>query len=154
MRRASLLPLCVASALLVAGFGQQPLPPGVAGHIESQDAFWDILASAPVTLDSKSGTYRVSFPEQVKGYDGSRLKITGFFLPIETDTKPRRFGLSRRNLSCPFCPPSKPTEVIEVVALEKVSPVINEMMIVEGKLKLVTDGEKGLFYRLEGAVVK
>jgi hypothetical protein len=153
MRRASLL-LCLAGALFVAGFGQQPLPPGVAGHNESQDAFWDILASAPVTLDSKSGTYRVSFPEQVKGYDGSRLKITGFFLPIETGTKPRRFGLSRRNLSCPFCPPSKPTEVIEVVALEKITPVVNEMMIVEGKLKLVKDGEKGLFYRLEGAVVK
>ena len=153
MRRVSLL-VCLAGALVVGGFGQQPLPQGVAGHIESQDAFWDILASAPVTLDSKSGTYRVSFPEQVKGYDGSRLKISGFFLPIETDTKPRRFGLSRRNLSCPFCPPSKPTEVIEVVTLERITPVVNDMMIVEGKLKLVQDGSKGLFYRLEGAVVK
>ena len=82
------------------------------------------------------------------------LKITGFFLPIETDTKPRHFGLSRRNLSCPFCPPSKPTEVIEVVTLERITPVVNDIMIVEGKLKLVKDGSKGLFYRLEGAVVK
>ena len=141
------------AAVVVCGFQPQALPPGFAGHIEAPEVLWDVLATATVKADTAKGVYRATFPDAVKGYEGASIKISGFFLPIETSTKPRHFALSRRNLGCPFCPPSQPTEVIEVMATQGVAPN-SDLITVEGRLRLVAESSQGLFYRLEGAVEK
>lgn len=149
----SIRALAVAAAFLTCGFTEQQLPPGFTGHIEAPEALWDVLASAKVEADTAKGVYRAVFPDAVKGYDGVRIKISGFYLPIEASTKPKHFALSRRNLGCPFCPPSEPTEVVEVIATNGVAPQ-TDLITVEGRLRLVTESSQGLFYRIEGAVAK
>lgn len=143
----------VAAAFMACGFVQQQLPQGLAGHIEASEALWDVLASAKVETDTAKGIYRAIFSEAVKGYDGASIKISGFYLPIEASTKPKHFALSRRNLGCPFCPPSEPTEIVEVMATDGVAPQ-TDLITVEGRLRLVAESSQGLFYRIEGAIAK
>jgi hypothetical protein len=151
--RLSTQALAVAAAFLTCGFVQQQMPPGFAGHMEAPEALWDVLASAKVEADSAKGIYRAIFSDAVKGYDGASIKISGFYMPIEASTKPRHFALSRRNLGCPFCPPSEPTEVVEVMATDGIAPQA-DLITVEGRLRLVAESSQGLFYRIEGAVAK
>jgi len=61
--------------------------------------------------------------------------------------------LLRRSPGCPFCPPSEATEVVEVMSTKAIAPTA-DLIIVEGRLKLVAESSQGFFYRLEGAVVK
>jgi hypothetical protein len=154
MQKLRILAICVLASTLCA-FQPQPLDqmPGYGGHPEAPEVLWNVLASAKATADSKSGVWRVTFPDAVKGYAGATITLSGFVLPLEVGTTTSHFALTRRSPGCPFCPPSEPTEVVEVMSTRAIAPT-PDLIMVEGKLRLVAESSQGLFYRLEGAVVK
>ena len=151
--RLLLFPVALAVAFLACGFQVQQQVPGFGGHPEAPEVLWNVLASARVNADTTRGVWRATFPDNVRGYDGASITLSGFFLPLEVGTTSAHFALARRSPGCPFCPPSEPTEVVEVMSGKAIAPTA-DLIMVEGRLKLVAESSQGLFYRLEGAVVK
>lgn len=154
MKRLKTIVAC-ALAFATCGFSIQNINqmPGYGGHAEAPEILWDVLASAKVNADTASGVWRATFPDNVKGYNGASVTLSGFVLPLDVGTTSAHFALARRSPGCPFCPPSEPTEVVEVMSAKAIAPT-PDLIIVEGRLKLVAESSQGLFYRLEGAVVK
>ena len=154
MKFFKILAIAVA-ALSTTAFQPQPLDqmPGLGGHPEAPEVLWNVLASAKAAPDTKSGVWRANFPDAVKGYAGASISLSGFMLPLQVGAMTNHFALTRRSPGCPFCPPAEPTEVVEVMSTRAIAPT-TDMITVEGRLRLVAESSQGLFYRLEGAVVK
>jgi len=138
-------------ALGLCGFNQQALPQQWnGGHPEALDPVWNLLSATPTETDRKSGLLTAAFPDDVKQLAGKPLKIDGFILPLEMGRQTLHFVLTRRNAGCPFCPPSKPTEAIEVLMMDTVQ-VTGDLITVEGDLVLQSSSSQGMFYQLRKA---
>ena len=82
--------------------------------------------------------------------DGKPFTISGFMLPLEATEKFKHFLLSKRTPTCPFCPPGEPNEIVEVFSAKPVAWK-DDMVTMTGTLKLVNDGEKGIFFQMNDA---
>lgn len=69
-------------------------------------------------------------------------------LPMDTAPRSKHFLLSRYTPVCFFCPPGQPNEVVEVISKPGVK-LTGAMITLTGRLSLINDGEKGLFFRLD-----
>jgi len=149
-RRALLLtPL----ALGLGGLTQAPLPQQWnGGHPEALKAVWDLLAAPKVSVDGKAGKMSAAFTEDLKRMNGKPIEIDGFILPLDPGRETLHFVLTRRNAGCPFCPPSQPTEAVEVMLLRPVK-ITGELITVSGRFLLNGSSEQGLFYLIEGGTV-
>jgi hypothetical protein len=154
MKRWKMTALSIA-ALAACGFRVQPLEqmPGLAGHTEATETLWEVLSRTTVAVDAKRGVWRANFPDAVKGYAGASIKLSGFVLPLDVRSRTAHFALMRRSPGCAFCPPGQATEAVEVKSTRAIAPTA-ELITVEGRLRLVEESSQGLFYQLEGAVVK
>ena len=140
-------------ALGLCGFSTQSMPQQWnGGHPESRDPTWDLLAAAKVDVDRKSGLLTAAFTDDVKRMAGATLKIEGFILPLEMGRETIHFALTRRNSGCPFCPPSQPTEAVEVL-LTRLMKITGDLVTVSGELVLHSSSDQGMFYQLRRAVV-
>lgn len=140
----------------LCGFSMQPMSPQLqqqwnGGHPESLDPMWNLLSAAPVQTDRQSGLLTVAFSEDVKRLAGKPLKIEGFMLPLTPERQTLQFALTRRNSGCPFCPPSKPTEAVQVL-MSKLIKLTSDLVTVEGELVLHSSSDQGMFYELRRAV--
>lgn len=139
--------------LALCGFNTQPLPPQWnGGHPESLNPLWDLLSATPTDVDRKSGLITAQFDEGVKRLAGKPLKIDGFMLPLEEGRETIHFALTRRNAGCPFCPPNKPTEAVEVILLRPIR-VTGDLVTVQGDLVLHPSSAEGMFFQLRRAEV-
>ncbi len=159
-----LLPLLLVPALLlVEGFdvvkSSKDLPPPMQppGERAAQDKLpqsksplWQRLARCDIHYDGKTGLYSVSIAPEVKAMNGSDVTIGGFVLPLDGQDNTRHFLLTKRTPVCMFCPPGAPNEVIEVKANHAV-PWTDAMIKVHGRFTLVNNGEKAIFFALNGA---
>lgn len=147
-RRALLLaPL----AFGLCGFNAQPLPPQWnGGHPESLNPLWDLLSATPTQVDRKSGLMTAEFGDDLRKLAGKPLKIDGFMLPLEDSRETIHFALTRRNAGCPFCPPNRPTEAIEVILLSPLR-VTGDLVSVRGDLVLQPSSAQGMFFQLRRA---
>ena len=141
-----------AAGLLAFQPDDRPVP-YIPGHVESTDPLWGILHGAKVTIDDKRGLMTAEFTDVIKKLDGEIFTIGGFILPIDSKPKFSHFILTRRNSSCPFCPPNEPTEAIEIFATQALEYTPNDVTIT-GKMKLVAESDAGLFYQLSDAIVR
>jgi hypothetical protein len=142
-------------ALGVGGLTRQPLPAAqqaLVNHFTNNDPAWTILDKAKVAQDLAKGVLTAAFPPEVAGLSGKSLRISGFMLPLEATTQTRHFILTRRSVTCPFCPPNAPTEAVEV-ELDTPVAFTNELVAVEGRLALTSASDRGLFYRLTSASI-
>ncbi|MQP66500.1 DUF3299 domain-containing protein [Niveispirillum sp. SYP-B3756] len=92
------------------------------------------------------------FGKEVAALDGKPFTVAGFFLPLDTADKSRKFLLSSLAPSCPFCPPPGPADLIQVDATDAV-PATLEQIKLEGTLRLSAEDENGIYYHLENARV-
>lgn len=122
--------------------------PGYLDH--DSDMRWRFFRETNVTADQAKGDYRAEFSPFLTRVDGTKFSISGFMLPLDANRQTRHFVLTRRNASCPFCPPNEPTEAIEVFS-ERPVTVSNSAIIVEGQLRLVGRSSQGLFFQLDRA---
>lgn len=90
------------------------------------------------------------FPEAVRELDRQTVRLQGFMMPLDSDTRQRRFMLTQSTPSCFYCVPGGPESAVEVKAAEPVDFTF-EPMVLEGRFELMDANEMGLFYRLTEA---
>lgn len=102
-------------------------------------------------------TDRVVYPEAVGALHGRTVRVTGYLLPLDAHTSPRRFLLSALSLAeCYYCEPTGPGTTIDVRAAESVRMQTTRRVRIEGRLVLLARRGRyndGLVYRLDDARV-
>jgi hypothetical protein len=155
-----LTPLLLSGALLLppAQAAQpigQPADEAAAQKLlpKVHDALWTALTKCKVSYDNKSGNYSIRVTPEVKALDGKKITVRGFVLPMDGSDHTKHFLITRNTPVCMFCPPGQPNEVVEVRASHAILWT-DKVAAVTGKLSLINDGEKALFFRIENAEVK
>jgi uncharacterized protein len=162
--RSSVLPALAAAVALAAqtaaaGAADAPLGQPAAERAAqrslplSRAPLWTVLAHARIGENARTGDYTVAFPADVKALNGQAVTLTGFMLPLDAQSRSRHFLLSKYTPVCPFCPPGQPNEVVEVMIGQGVA-VTDRLLTVSGKLTLIDNAEKGLFFRVDAASVR
>ena len=154
LRALSILAALVGAAPLC---GFVTLPPtavqqALAAHHTNNDPAWTTLRDARVDEDKARGLLTASFGPTVRRLDGQPFRISGYITPLEADLHTRHFIVTRRDTTCPFCPPNTPTEAVEVMLAQPVQLTRAEVSLT-GRLELVSSSDAGLFYRLSGAAL-
>ena len=117
---------------------------------KSKDKVWEDLSHTKVKLDEKTGLFNMQYSDSVKALEGKSMAVTGFMMPLEGGEEQKHFLLCKRTPTCPFCMPGGPTEVIEI---NSDTPVkwVDDMVRIEGALKLLPANDNGMLYQLNGA---
>lgn len=122
----------------------QKLLPKVRGEL------WTKLTQCAVDFDQHKGTYRIRITPEVRALDGKTVTIRGFVLPLDGSDRTQHFLVTRNTPVCLYCPPGEPNEVVEVES-ERAIAWTNRIVSVTGRLKLINDEEKALFFKVEHA---
>jgi hypothetical protein len=117
------------------------------------DELWTKLTECAVDYDNDKGTYSIHLTPAVKALDGKTVTLRGFVLPMDGSDHTQHFLISRNTPVCLYCPPGQPNEVVEVEAARAI-PWSNKIVSVTGKLHLINDEEKALFFKIEKAETK
>jgi uncharacterized protein len=117
------------------------------------DELWTKLIKCGVDYDNDKGTYSIHLTPEVKALDGKTITLRGFVLPMDGSDRTQHFLISRNTPVCLYCPPGQPNEVVEVEAARAI-PWTNKIVSVTGKLHLINDEEKALFFKIEKAEAK
>jgi hypothetical protein len=111
---------------------------------------WRVLRQTRITIDEQSQLFEAAHPGAVQDMAGRRITLQGYMLPLESDLRTRHFLISPYTPVCFFHPPAEPNEVIEVT-LNRPIPAGYHLVEVTGVLTLADNGEKGLFFQMNGA---
>lgn len=117
----------------------------------SKHPIWRTLKQTKLTTDDR-GMVHAEIPPSVRELAGRSLVISGFILPLSTQTESKHFILSRFSPECSFCPVGAANEVVEVFSVEPMRAAPH-MVFLRGKFAVQNNVEEGLFFRLEQAVV-
>lgn len=144
--------LCLSFFLLTGFTSEQPSDERAAQNAlpQSKDAMWTALGEARIVFDNKKEKYDATFPADVKSLVGTKVKISGFMLPLDAEDKFKHFLLSKRTPTCPFCPPGEPNEIVEVFSTEP-TEWDDGLVTYEGEFKLIDNQDFGLFYQINQA---
>jgi hypothetical protein len=147
--------LCLAQAWAIQPTTGQPLDEMAAqkGLPQARDALWAKFIKCKLGYDEESGVYSITMTPDVKALDGKTVTLRGFVLPMDGSDRTQHFLLSRNTPVCMYCPPGQPNEVVEVMATRMIAWT-DKMVSVTGKLTLINDEEKALFFKIEKAEVK
>ena len=150
-------PLLLAAALLPALAVQptsQPADEAMAQKFlpKVRDTLWSKLIKCEVSYDDKKDVYSIQVTPEVKALDGQTVTVRGFVLPMDGSDRTKHFLVSRNTPVCMYCPPGQPNEVVEVLS-PKAIEWTDKITTVTGKLSLINDGEKALFFKIENAQV-
>ncbi len=123
-----------------------PIPDVVEGGIP-----WEQLLKAEVSYEN----YRLlsTFPEEVSQRDGETVKISGFMMPLETETKQKWFLLTSNPPHCFFHIPGGAAGAIEVFSDEGVE-VSWEPVIIEGRFEALANSESAVYQLHDARLVK
>ena len=125
---------------------QEKLP-----HAESP--VWVKFLTSKIHYDNRSGLYSIALTPAVKDMAGRPVTLNGFVLPLDANDHTSHFLLTRNTPVCMFCPPGQPNEVVEVFAPHPVLWTDN-IITVTGPLKLINNGEKGMFFQINATAVR
>ncbi len=117
---------------------------------KSKDKVWEDLSNTKVKLDEKTGLFNMEYSDSVKALEGKSMAVTGFMMPLEGGEEQTHFLLCKRTPTCPFCMPGGPTEVIEINS-DKPVKWVDDMVRIEGNLKLLPPNDNGMLYQLNAA---
>jgi hypothetical protein len=117
------------------------------------DPVWARFVKCPLDYDEESGIYKIRMTPEVKALDGKTITVRGFVLPMDGSDHTKHFLLSRNTPVCMYCPPGQPNEVIEVYSSRAIAWT-DKVVSVTGRLSLINDEEKALFFKIESAEVK
>jgi hypothetical protein len=149
----------LASALLlmfaIPALAQHQLPPGADPSQfkplpERKDVVsWKVLAQ--VDLVKQKDRYVPKFPADVAALDQKEVKLQGFMMPLQVGDKQTHFVLSAMPVTCSFCMPGGPESLVEVKSKAPVKYTF-EPVVMSGKLSVLKDDPRGVFYVLSDAV--
>ncbi|HRE60028.1 MAG TPA: DUF3299 domain-containing protein [Micropepsaceae bacterium] len=156
-----LLVAALAIAPAAAFMDEQPAPldalkpPPLTDYLpEDAAAMWDVLATTLEANETRDdGIWIVPvFSDSVKALDGKVIRVTGFMFPVEAGERHSYFLMQPRPPHCPFCFNVGANQVIEV-RLDMPIAYTSLPLTLEGALTLVSDDERGIFYRMNAARV-
>jgi hypothetical protein len=150
---ASLLSLAApAGAIQPTG---QPLDEAAAQKAlpQANDPLWVKFVRCTLSYDEDTGIYRIRMTPEVKALNGKTVTMRGFVMPMDGSDRTRHFLLSRNTPVCMYCPPGQPNEVVEVRSSRTIAWT-DKVVSVTGKLNLVNDEERAIFFKMENAEVK
>jgi hypothetical protein len=152
LSRRACLTGALGAGLLASGPARAQFFGQAGDHMQvlSPDPMWTRFAATPIQMDRRTGAYTASFRPDVTSLAGKPLKIMGFMLPLEAERTTTHFGLMRKNHQCDFCPPSLPTEAIEVRLLRPHDNT-TDLIEVSGLLSLHASSDAGFFFQLARA---
>ncbi|NDF12628.1 MAG: DUF3299 domain-containing protein [Proteobacteria bacterium] len=144
--------------LMLSGFSVEQAPVGQPSEErkaqealpQSHDSLWDMLAKCKVTFDKKKYVFTLDYTPEVKALEKKQITASGFILPLESTDTFSHFLLSKRTPTCPFCPPGKPNEIIEVFT-KKPMDWDEGIVAITGTMKFTNNTEMGLFFQLKDA---
>ena len=149
-KAASLAAILLLSLAASDAPDQQWGPNGNGTLVHSDDQRWIVFRDASIQADNARGVYVATFGSSIRRFEGRRIVLTGYMLPVEATTLSAHFVLTRRSTGCPFCPPNEPSEAIEVFAVAPV-PYTQAPVTITGTLQFVAQSAGGLFYRMTDA---
>jgi hypothetical protein len=139
-----------ATALSLSAFAQTPPDPSQFKPLpERKDVVsWKLLAQ--VELVKMKDKFVPQFSTGVAALDKKEVKVQGFMMPLEMGDKQTHFILSAMPVSCAFCMPGGPEQLVEVKTKAPVKYTF-EPVVLTGKLAVLKDDPTGVFYRLTDA---
>lgn len=143
------------AAAMSCGFTHQTLSQSqlaLINHHTNNDPNWTVLSHTVVEEDRARGVLNAAFDHDVLDLAGRPFAISGYMTPLEDNPRTSHFIITRRDPTCPFCPPNAPTEAIEVRTRTPVDFTRLEVAV-SGRLKLVASSGQGLFFQLEDAEI-
>jgi hypothetical protein len=117
---------------------------------QARDELWRKFVNCRLGYNEDTGVYSIKLTPEVKALNGKTITIRGFVLPMDGSDLTKHFLLSRNTPVCMYCPPGAPNEVVEVDASKAVRWT-DKMVAVTGKLHLVNDQERAVFFKMENA---
>lgn len=114
---------------------------------------WRVLRQTRIAIDEKTQLFEAAHPAPVRAMAGQRITLQGYMLPLEAQDRTAHFLISPYTPVCFFHPPAEPNEVIEV-RLTRPIPAGYHRVEVTGVLTLADNGEKGLFFQMNGATAR
>lgn len=139
----------------IPALAQHQLPPGADPSQfkplpERKDVVsWKVLAQ--VDLVKQKDRYVPKFPADVAALDQKEVKLQGFMMPLQVGDKQTHFVLSAMPVTCSFCMPGGPESLVEVKSKAPVKYTF-EPVVMSGKLSVLKDDPRGVFYVLSDAV--
>ena len=148
--------LAIALALSVPAFAQTPAAsPGAMDPSQFKPlpdrpdvVSWKLLAQ--VELVKMKDKFVPQFSSGVAALDKKEVKVQGFMMPLEMGDKQTHFILSAMPVSCAFCMPGGPEQLVEVRTNKPVKYTFDPVVLT-GKLAVLKDDPTGVFYRLTDA---
>jgi hypothetical protein len=142
--------LVLALALSLPANAQAPADPSQFKPLpERKDVVsWKLLAQ--VELVKLKDKFVPQFSTGVAALDKKEVKVQGFMMPLEMGDKQTHFILSAMPVSCAFCMPGGPEQLVEVKTRAPVKYTF-EAVVLTGKLAVLKDDPTGVFYRLTDA---
>jgi hypothetical protein len=135
--------------------GQPVPPPGVDPGVftllpERKDVVsWKLLSQ--VELVKQKDRYVPQFSAEVAALNNKQVKMQGFMLPLQMGDKQTHFVLAAMPQTCAFCIPGGPESLVEVKSKQPVKYTF-DILILAGKLEVLKDDPRGVFYVLTDAV--
>jgi hypothetical protein len=134
--------------------GQPPNEAAMQSRLpQAHDELWRKFVHCKLGYNEETGVYSIHLTREVKALDGKTVTLRGFVLPMDGSDRTKHFLLSRNTPVCMYCPPGQPNEVVEVEASKAIDWTDN-MVAVTGKLRLVNDQERAVFFKMENAQAK
>ena len=148
--------LVIALTLSAAAYAQAPsAPPGAMDPSQFKPlpdrkdvVSWKLLAQ--VELVKMKDKFVPQFSSGVAALDKKEVKVQGFMMPLEMGDKQTHFILSAMPVSCAFCMPGGPEQLVEVRTNKPVKYTFDPVVLT-GKLAVLKDDPTGVFYRLTDA---
>jgi hypothetical protein len=150
--KALLLGIALALPLVSPAQGQHnPMDPNAAKPLpERKDVVsWKTLAQ--VELVKVKDRYFPQYAKDVSALDQKQVKLQGFMMPLQTGDKQTHFVLSAMPTTCSFCLPGGPESLVEVKTKAAVKYTFDPVVLT-GKLSVLKDDPRGVFYTLTDAV--
>lgn len=112
---------------------------------------WSTLTAVKPKLDASSKRIVPVFSAPVLALHQKVVRVQGYMMPLAPGMAQTHFLLSAVPLTCSFCTPGGPESIIEVFGKAPVS-YVQAGIVVEGRLRVLSDDPKGVFYRMDGAI--
>jgi hypothetical protein len=150
-----IVPATPEQADLIAQGWMQPSDERAAqnGLPRSQDPLWATLAKSKVVFNDETGLFSITQPPDVEALDGKTVTLKGFVLPMDGSDQTKHFLVTKNTPVCLFCPPGAPNEIVEVISPRAIEWTDNQVSVT-GTMRLINDGEKALFFKIEAVTVK
>lgn len=120
---------------------------------QGRSPLWATLRQTRIGEDDARGLFTATHPPAVRALAGRTITLPGFLMPLDARTVGDHFLLSKYTPVCAFCPPGEPNEVVEVHSAHPIA-FPQRLVSVTGRFALESNGEKGLFFRMNDAVVR